>query len=129
MVGISLVVLGGGATWYVWHIALTDGVYDREFAMIAPVLLVFGLGLLIHGERLGRHGITPLMRMYGILAGLAAVLNLHFIKADRSTFDTISEAAMAVFLVAIWFLPAHMLKQPVQPVRRSKKPDEPIEPR
>ena len=129
MGGVLLILLGGGATWYAWHIALTDGVRDLEFATLGPPFLVFGLCLLIHGESLPRHGITPLLRTYGILAGLTAVLNLHFIKADRDKFDTIFEVGMGIVLVGIWFLPARMLVHPLQQVSRPTRPDDPIEPR
>jgi hypothetical protein len=67
-------LVGGGATWYVWHSALTEGVYGIKMAVIGAMVIPLGIGFLIHGERLPRFRVTPLMRVYGILGAIAAAI-------------------------------------------------------
>lgn len=130
--GVLLLVLGGGLTWWVWHTALTHGAYSVKLAVVGPMVLPLGVGFLIHGQRLPRVGVTPLMRVYGILGAIAAVLNLHLLGADRDTSGLILEVCVGTILIGIFLLPRHILEQRTPPKVAAKSPDissDPIEPR
>jgi hypothetical protein len=79
--GIGLLVLLGGiaVTGLIRHWAADEGRYDMKAAVVGPLMIVLGIGFLVHGAEIPLDGIRPLTRIYGIAGSLAGILNLYLL--------------------------------------------------
>jgi len=129
--GVVALLCGLAATGLTWHWALQDGSYDFKAALVGPVALVVGIGMLIQGAEIPLDGITPRTRMWGLAGSVAAIVNLYLL----GYFDGVDEAealgllklAIPVVITIVWFLPDRFFGGrgyvPARP------PDSPIQPR
>ena len=116
----------------VWNSVIHDGHYSLKAAAIAPILIVFGVGFLIHGEAMPPRRATPLLRGYGIVGSLCTIAQLYYFGFFAKGPV---EIALGVFLVGIWFLPARFFEGRGAPAGESSPSasspgrSEPISPR
>jgi hypothetical protein len=109
--GVGLLVLLGGiaVTALTWRWASQDGHYDVKAAVIGPLMLVLGIGFLVHGAEIPLDGIRPLTRIYGVAGSLAGIFYLYllgfFERPHRSEAARLLDLAVPVVLIAVWFLP------------------------
>ena len=116
--GVGLLVLLGGiaVTVLTWRWSFEDGRYDVKAAVIGPLMVILGVGFLVHGAEIPLDGIRPLTRAYGVVGSLAGILDLYllgfFERAHRSETARLLDLAVPVVLIAAWFLPARFYGGP-----------------
>jgi hypothetical protein len=135
--GVLCVVGGGTLTVLAWRSALGDGQYGLKAAIIGPTLLVLGVGMLIHGKGIPTSGATRLTRIYGVVGGVATIVNLYllgfFQRPVKHRSVWLMESALPFLLPFVWALPSRFFgAQPspvLQPRPEPSGPPRPIEPR
>jgi hypothetical protein len=109
--GVGVLVLLGGiaVTGLTWRWASQDGHYDVKAAVIGPVMVVLGIGFLVHGAEIPLDGIRRLTRIYGVFGSLAGIFYLYllgfFERPHRSEAARLLDLAVPILMIAVWFLP------------------------
>jgi hypothetical protein len=109
----ALLFAGGAALTYgAWSEARKGG-YAMTPAVIGPMMLALGIGLLVHGTGIAIAGINLRTRLYG-LAGTAITVGLLFAYGffDRPMENRwlwLAESAVPFALGVYWLLPARRL--------------------
>jgi hypothetical protein len=136
--GVLCVVVGTGLTVWAWRSAMGAGQYGLKAAIIAPTVLVLGVGLLIHGKGIPTSGATRLTRIYGLVGGVATIINLYllgfFQRPVKHRSVWLMESVLPFLLLLVWALPSRFFGGPSSPVVKhaqpaASSPPKPIEPR
>lgn len=83
LLGAFLLVAGAVLLWWVRRSALVEGAYYVKSIVIAPAVMVAGLGMLVHAPRIPIERMSPGLAFYCVLALAAGLINLHLLGAFR----------------------------------------------
>jgi len=126
-----MTLVGLGLTAWTWQSAVVREQYGMKAAILGPVAVVLGLGMLLNGADMPLDGITQLTRRWGLAGSVAGIVNLYllgfFDRAHRSAAARYVDLAVPVVMILVWFLPDRFYGGPGYVVPAD--PSEPIEPR
>jgi len=99
------ILLGVGVMMsaFAWYEALREGQFGEKGALFGPLLIVLGIGLLVHGPAMGRMRVNYLSRIYAVCGTLAGIENVHLLAGhvDR----------ILLLLPLVWLLPGWVLSR------------------
>jgi hypothetical protein len=109
-VGLLLVGIGVGLGNWTWYSAHHQSQYSLKAAIVGPMALVLGLGMLVHGAGIPTTGATLLTRIYGFAGTVAALGLLHYLgyfnQPGHGSTERLLESGPLLLLLFIWFLPS-----------------------
>lgn len=107
--GLLLIVGGIVLIGLTWHWATGDQRYAVKAALIGPVVLALGIGLMVHGAEIPLDGIRPLTRIYGVVGSLGGILYLYslgfFERPHAAEAARLLDRALPLVILGAWFLP------------------------
>jgi hypothetical protein len=96
--GAIVLVVGALMLAFTWYEALRESLFSEKAAILGPVAMVAGIGLLIHGPAMGRMRVNYLSRIYGVCGTLAGLGNVYLLAGEVDR--------MLLILPLLWLLPA-----------------------
>jgi HAMP domain-containing protein len=103
--GVLLLLAGLALMWLAWRWRAGGGLAVVQAAVAGPLSVLLGLGLLIHGERMPRYGMSRLTRRYGIAGGLAGAACLWVITGYAEAPTGRARWLLPVLATVVWLVP------------------------
>jgi hypothetical protein len=98
LVGLVLMALA-----WLWRAG--GGLAVVQAAVAGPLSAALGLGVLIHGERIPRYGMSWLTRAYGLAGGLAGAAYLFLIGHFADAPPGRARWLLPLLATGIWLIP------------------------
>ena len=103
--GLGLLLAGATLMWIAWRTRHASGFGTVEAAAVGPLSAILGVGLLVHGARLPRYGMSRHTRVYGMLGGLAGAAYLWLVSSAAVGSTGRARWLLPAVLTAIWLIP------------------------
>jgi hypothetical protein len=103
--GAVLLAAGILLVWLAWRWHGGGGLAAVQAAVAGPLSAALGLGLLIHGERIPRYGLTRRTRAYGLIGGLAGGAYLALVGVSAGWPPIGARWLLVLFATGIWLIP------------------------
>jgi hypothetical protein len=91
--------------WIAWSGRTTGGLVPIYAAAVGPLSLVLGAGVVGHPDRMPRYGMNRLVRVYGVLGGLAGAAYLWLVGSFAPALPGRARWILPVLLVVLWLVP------------------------
>ena len=103
--GTLLLLAGAALMALAWRWRAGGGLAVVQAAVAGPLSAALGLGMLIHGERIPRDGLSRVTRAYGLAGGLAGTSYLYLVGRFSDAPAGRLRWLLPVAATLIWLIP------------------------
>lgn len=103
--GVILSIAGGLLVMLAWSWRAGGALASIQAAVVGPLSIALGLGLLVHGERIPRYGMNWLTRAYGLAGALAGGVYLWLIGRYAGGGSGSGRWLLVMLVTVIWLVP------------------------